>query len=329
MSALLAIVIADDLTGSLDSISPFAARGLTCIVALSAAGIQPALAHAPQVLAVNLGTREVPAAEAARRAGAAVGTLMPAAGPGTVWIKKIDSRLKGPIAAEIAAMSEVLRPERVLLCPAIPDLGRIVQDGRLGVDGNLAPQRIADMVALALPCDIPDATLDSDLDRIVQTVRPGTLVGSARGLAAALARKLAPGGPVGAVIRPGPIGFAIGSRDPVTLAQVAALQADGRLPTIAAPDGVVPATAWPSSFLLQATEGPGAAGPVVAARLAEGLTPHIAGLTTLVLSGGETALAVLNAAGVRLLRVQGDVLPGVVLGRALDLPGLPYLVTKS
>jgi uncharacterized protein YgbK (DUF1537 family) len=286
--------------------------------------------HSPEVLSVNLGTREVAPDEARQRAAEACRVLLAATGPETIWIKKIDSRLKGPIAAEIAGVAEVLGAERVLLCPAIPELGRVVVQGNLRGDGVAKALPVGDTVALALPCEVPDAMCDEDLDRIAASWRQGTLVAAARGLASAFARRLAPDAKAtGPSIDPGPIGLAIGSRDPVTLAQVARLRANGGPPLIEAPDGEALTEITSGSYILQATAGAGAAGPVVAARLAAGVTEHCVHLTTLVLSGGETAAAVLQSAGVRLLQVEGEVLPGVPLARALDRPGFPRIATKS
>ena len=330
MPALHAILIADDLTGSLDSIAPFAALGRTCITAVSGDAIAAALVHCPEVLAVNLGTRELTPDKAFGRAALATRALLAAAGPQTIWIKKIDSRLKGPIAAEIAGMAGVLGSRGVVICPAIPGLGRVVVQGKLRGEGVATDLPVGSTVAPALPFMVPDATCDEDLDRIAVAWQPHMLVAAARGLASAFARSLGSGGNApGPGIEPGPIGFAIGSRDPITLAQVARLRANGGPPLAAAPDSAGPTGIAAGSCILQATAGAGADGPVVAARLAAGITERSAGLTTLVLSGGETAAAVLHAAGIGLLRVEGEVLPGVPLSRALDRPGFPRLVTKS
>lgn len=330
MSALITVLIADDLTGSLDSIAPFAALGMNCVSAVSLDALGPALALSPEVLSVNLGTREVPSDVARRKATAATRALLDASGPDTVWIKKIDSRLKGPIAAEISGMSEVLRPERVLLCPAIPELGRFVSQGYLRGRGVVRDLPVAETVALDRPCDVPDATSDADLDRLAASVQPGTLVAAARGLASALARRMCPGRlPAPAGLQPGPVGFAVGSRDPVTMAQVALLRGHGGPRFIMAPDGEVMCITDPGPFVIQATAGAGAEGRVVSARLAEGVIRYVAGLRTLVLTGGETAASVLDAAGIQLLRVTGEVLPGLPLCRAIDLPDFPDLITKS
>lgn len=330
MSSLVAVLIADDLTGSLDSVAPFAALGMTSVTAVTLDALGPALALAPQVLSVNLGTRELPPDQARSRSALATHALMDAAGPGTFWIKKIDSRLKGPIAAEIAGMADVLPLTGMLICPAIPELGRIVSAGQLrgfGVEGGIA---VAKTVNLDLPCDVPDAISDADLDRLAALIQPGIPVAAARGLAAALARRLHPGRlPVPARLQCGLIGFAVGSRDPVTTAQVAQLQHEGGPRLILAPDGDVPDFPDPGPFVIQATAGAGAEGKAVSARLAKGVARHIPGLTSLVLTGGETAAAVLETLGIRLLQVEGEVLPGLPFCRAAGRPQFPALITKS
>jgi uncharacterized protein YgbK (DUF1537 family) len=330
MSFLRAVLVADDLTGSLDSVAPFAAMGLICAVAVVPEAVDAALGLSPDVVAVNLGTRELAPGIARARAEEASRLLARAEGPGTVWIKKIDSRLKGPISAEIAGMARVLPVSRVLLCPAIPELGRKVSQGRLWGSGIERDLPVAATVGASLPCEVPDATSDAELDRALGRVAPGTLLAGARGLAAAVARRLCPDRrPLSPRLRQGPMGIVVGSRDPVTLAQVAMLRAEAGPWWIAAPDGQVPDSMAPGPFLLQATPGPGAGEPVVAARLAAGVARRLAGLRTLVLTGGETAAAVLDAAGVGVLRVEGEVLPGLPLCHAADRPDFPEIVTKS
>jgi D-threonate/D-erythronate kinase len=330
MSFLKAVLIADDLTGSLDSIAPFAARGLTCVTLVAPVALDLALALSPDVVSVNLGTRELAPDIARARAEAACLAVKDVARPETIWMKKIDSRLKGPISAEIAGMAKVLLLNRAVLCPAIPELGRMVTQGHLWGSGVDRPLPVAATVNADLPCEVPDATSDADLDRLLDDIPPGTLLAGARGLAAALARRLCPDRPPApARIRPGPMGIAIGSRDPVTLAQVAMLQAAGAPRWFPAPDGQVSDITEQGDFLIQAVPGPGAASERVAARLADGVLRSLSGLRTLVLTGGETAAAVLDAAGVRVLGVAGEIKPGLPLCRSVDRPDFPDLVTKS
>jgi uncharacterized protein YgbK (DUF1537 family) len=49
----------------------------------------------------------------------------------------------------------------------------------------------------------------------------------------------------------------------------------------------------------------------------------------LVLTGGETAAAVLAATGLGVLQVVGEVLPGIPLCKACGRDDLPLIVTKS
>lgn len=330
MPRLATFIIADDLTGALDSVAPFAGLGMDCLVATSAGSLSQALAQQPQVLSVNIGTRELDPETAHNRAEAATRALEPHAGRNTVWMKKIDSRMKGQISAEVLGVIGVTGATRVLVCPAIPDLGRIVIDGCLQGEGVGAPIP----VDLDLPGDIsvirPDARTGADLDAMVQAAVPGTLLVGARGLAGALARQSFPGRGGGVAAMPaGPVGYCIGSRDPITLAQVDLLAKKGDLLRLSAPDGVVPDRLGFSDLLVVATQGQGAASSQVSSRLAEGVLDLVGGLTTLVACGGETAAALLRAAGVGVLRVRGEVLPGLPLCEALDCPGFPALITKS
>jgi uncharacterized protein YgbK (DUF1537 family) len=256
--------------------------------------------------------------------------LLPFTGPDTLWLKKIDSRLKGSVGAEIAGVASVMHPDRVLLCPAIPELGRVVQQQELVGHGIATPIPVKVKLPPDLPLEVPDAMSDADLDHHAFRADPRCLFAGARGLAAALARWLGRDRrslPAPNVL--GPLGFAIGSRDPITLAQVALLRASGGPRWIAAPDGRVPPPRSPGPALVQATPGTGASGEVVSRRLAEGVLPLLPGLGTLVVTGGETAAALLTAAGIGHLQVMGEVLPGLPLCHAPGLPAFPALVTKS
>ena len=95
-------IVADDLTGALDAAAPFAARALTTRVAVTADGLDAALAHDPAVVAVNTATRHADAETAAARVrdcAERLAALRPA-----LLIKKIDSTLRGPVGAELAAI---------------------------------------------------------------------------------------------------------------------------------------------------------------------------------------------------------------------------------
>src|SRR5690606_26473422 len=89
-------IIADDLTGALDTAAPFAMRGLSTHAALGVDSISEALSAGPRVLTVSTDSREV-APDIARKRVAEIVAVLP---KGTKIFKKIDSRLKGNIAAE-------------------------------------------------------------------------------------------------------------------------------------------------------------------------------------------------------------------------------------
>src|SRR5689334_10110997 len=96
-------VIADDLTGALDTAAPFAAHGWrTCVVPWSGASGRstrwPRVVGANDVVVVDTASRHVAPREAARRVSAAA-----AAGRGRHLYKKIDSTLRGNVAAELGA----------------------------------------------------------------------------------------------------------------------------------------------------------------------------------------------------------------------------------
>jgi uncharacterized protein YgbK (DUF1537 family) len=206
----------------------------------------------------------------------------------------------------------------------------VVVKGCLQGAGVSAPVQ----VVLDLPGDTevdrPDASTDDDLDRLVRGASADTLYVGARGLAGALARRRRPDRTAAMVPMPaGPVGFCIGSRDPITLAQVDRLKGSGDLPCLSAPDGHVPRWRGGGDVLVQATPGAGASAGQVSARLARGMLGLIGGLTTLVVSGGETSAALLREAGVGVLRVGGEVLPGLPLCHAVEAPGFPAIVTKS
>ncbi|NBZ86313.1 four-carbon acid sugar kinase family protein [Stagnihabitans tardus] len=306
-------VIADDLTGALDSAAPFALAGLRTLVATSVAQIAPCLALKPEVLAINLGSREVPVS---RAEGLAIEAAEAVADVPQLF-KKIDSRMKGHIVAEVRAIL-ARRGGTAILCPAIPELGRVVVGGHLTGAGVAQPLPVAreDWAA-------PDAATEADLDRIVASAEGALLVG-ARGLAAALARTMGRQAPSPPVLQR-PLAFVVGSRDPISLAQVARLAE--ALPPLPCPDGEVPPV--PHALFFQATPGPGADGGTVATRLALGALPHLRACRSMVLTGGETAAAVLQALGVGRLELLGEVATGLPLSRALDVPGQPLIVTKS
>lgn len=309
-------IIADDLTGALDTAAPFASRGLHCEVALRASAIPGALAHAPQVLAVDTGTRDLEP-EAAREATAAVLARLP---PGTVLFKKVDSRLKGHIAAEL----DVTPYRSALVAPAIPEFGRVAEAGHLKGFGVDTPISIAGKLGRhASLAAIPDTRSQEEMDgslAAAQEAGVDLLVG-ARGLAEALARQMTGDAPARLADIPGGPGlFVIGSRDPITLAQIRKLTVAHAPRYLPAPNGELDHVLPDGSLITLVQAVPGAepeTGQNVSKRLAASVCPALtAAATTLLFSGGATAGAVLETMQITHFRLIGECMPGMGLAHA-------------
>ena len=230
------LIFADDLTGALDAAAPFAGRGMVTEVATGLEGVHAALAAAPAVLSVNLGCRDGKADEARRRTQELL-ALVPA---DTILFKKIDSRLKGHIAAEMDAISF----RRALVVPAIPDFGRIVSSGAVSGFGVETAIAIDEKLGRhALRCSIPDTRTTEDIRQALSAAQAEgvDLFIGARGLAETLASVMAARVlPDVATVPPGKGIFVIGSRDPITLEQIDVLKSANLVSIIEAPNGAVP-----------------------------------------------------------------------------------------
>jgi len=129
-------VIADDLTGAADCGIAFALAGLPTFVAI---GNAPAPDSA-QIVSVDTDTRRLEREEAARKSGEVTRDAY-LRGSRHVY-KKIDSTLRGHVAAELAttfrAAADLSGGEAplVILAPAFPGTGRTTRDGRVLVSGG-------------------------------------------------------------------------------------------------------------------------------------------------------------------------------------------------
>ena len=201
-----------------------------------------------------------------------------------------------------------------------------------------------------------DATAQTHLDQVAELVvrspRPLLPVGSA-GLAASLARQLSPSatGRLEECPRLEQLLLICGTGSPVTREQVAVLLGRYRGvrreldPVWLARASAVErrrcagelTRAWADGVLaLQLRSLPPAVGPVSPSAAARGLARlgcelvRASGVEVLFLSGGDTAAAFFGACGAQAIRLQREVLPGLVLGRWLGGPadGLP-VITKA
>ena len=303
-------LLADDLTGALDSAAPFAAaRGSFPVV------WQEAACRADDGdLAFDSETRDAGGGTAADRAAALAATL--AIGDATIAFKKIDSCLRGQPAAEIAAVVATGGFRSTVVAAAFPAQGRITRGGRqwlrvggdwrdVGIDIGAELGRRGLKIAFSPRPEgagvfVCDAETEGDLERIADFGR--TLAGPVLWCGAGgLARALAGDGPMidaGAAVRP-PVLVLMGSGHPTTSAQLAALgAAPGR--------GVsVHRLALPSDAARAAARA--ALGQLVATAAA-GTPP-----ATVVVAGGETLMRLCTALGTERLVVKGELEPGVPL----------------
>ena len=118
-------IIADDLTGALDTAARWAHFGLRTTVML---GTAP-LPDTPAV-AIHTASRAVTAEQAYRRAKEAAERLRD-----RQVYKKIDSTLRGNIGPDVEGLLDGLGLHRALFAPAFPATGRTVQGGILHVHG--------------------------------------------------------------------------------------------------------------------------------------------------------------------------------------------------
>jgi uncharacterized protein YgbK (DUF1537 family) len=125
-------IIADDLSGAADTGVQFSRRGARVLVCLDPDDAPPPTRGAWDIVVANSYSRNVDPAEARRRVARTHRWLEYAGWP--VQYKKIDSTLRGNLAAELEEML-ALGAERVVFAPAFPLAGRTVEGGVLLVDG--------------------------------------------------------------------------------------------------------------------------------------------------------------------------------------------------
>jgi D-threonate/D-erythronate kinase len=280
-------LLADDLTGALDS----AARFLPLIGPVAVTWQDRAIAGS---VAIDSGTRDLPA-EAVRTR---IRRLAPRLDAGAPAFKKIDSLLRGHVALELAACMR--RFDHCVLAPAFPFQGRITRNGRqLARTGDVwrdtGVDLPAELRALGVEARMRDAETDADLDGIVSDGRRLTgrvLWCGTGGLAGALAGH----GGVACPVLPPPILALVGSDHPASRAQIAAVPAELRSAVIVCD-------------LLAGTDRHTAReriGETFRALLGRVRRPG-----TLFVTGGATLRDLCDAIGVGRLEVDGELEPGV------------------
>ena len=339
-------VVADDLTGAIDAAARFAMEGFSTAVALR--GDVPDA----DAVVVDTNSRVLGESAAGQRVAEAFTRLRTAWD--LCWYKKVDSAGRGHLAVEVeAAVAACADGTICVVCPAFPEMGRTVKGGHVLVAGRpssqtsfgtamrspvleshlptvllrqrfpvaaVAPKsdELRKAVAAGARVLVVDAVLPEDLDRVVEAgrelARPVLWVGSA-GLAGAVARCYGPG-QVRAVpdASPGRVLVVVGSQDPAARAQLSVLAANTNWPVIRRPGEAGRAGA---GLIVNAPPGAGdpqavaetlgrIAADAVSARAFDGL----------VLTGGDTARAVLDALECRALHVLTELADGVPLSVA-------------
>ena len=318
-------LIADDLTGALDTAAQFTGRIGPLPVLLDRSTAAPETSYA-----LNLSCRDGDR----NTAVASTRDSLRCYSGADLAFKKIDSLLRGHWAAELAEIVKSGMFRRIALAPAVPAHGRLTRDGlqmlaepsgdRLLIKDVAAElkrhgvsSRGADGGVLLL-----DAESDAGLDAIVERYanESATLWCGAAGLARALAQE----SPRAARPLHQPHLVIVGSRHPVTLRQVEVFRA-------AHPDWSAPMGAEPSFIgrVLTTLEAVGccvvlpdlppgltemeAAEPIARGlELLSGRLPRLGGLTVV---GGETFAALCRVLKATRLSVDGEFLHGVPASR--------------
>jgi uncharacterized protein YgbK (DUF1537 family) len=226
---------------------------------------------------VDLDTRAASAARAHDLFAAASASMAPHA----PLFLKIDSTLRGPIAAMIDAALTGSGLRRAIVAPAFPEQGRVYIDGILQSTGASLRDVLGQVALRCLIVDDPTA---------VRADAHPLLVGSA-----GLARHLA--GP--ACVAPphaknGPVLVVAGSPTSVTRDQLERL-----------PSGVSVLRTPPSD-----DRDTGEAAAALARQAVQQAPPGL-----LILCGGQTARLVCTALAVERIDLRGEVLPGVPIGQ--------------
>jgi D-threonate/D-erythronate kinase len=317
------LILADDLTGACDAACAFGGAR----VVFDAPGCWPGV----DVLAVDLDVRERSNEDARQAAAAAVRQL-----PAQRLYMKIDSTLRGPIAG---LLDGALGSGVAVIAPAFPEQGRLFQDGRLNGSGPSVVEALGfehtallSAVAARSSDDVADAVEHARMRGarrvVVDTDGPDCLASIAEAWqrhadwvlvgSAGLARAVAGAAPVPAMDAEsaGPVLVVAASPAAATHEQLRRMNAVGASEVI----------------VLQSEQSHERDQGEVAARIANQACETARALRprALVLTGGATARAVCLGLGVSGLALDGELQPGVAVGRLVggELDGT-RVVTKA
>lgn len=319
MTAPLLRLLADDLTGALDTTAEMTALCGSVPVRWDAAPLQGSAAF-------SSGSREAPRDVAIQ----SVRALAPLLAGADIAYRKLDSLLRGHVAAELAACWATGYWRHCVLAPAFPAQGRIARDGRVLArlaDGAFAPIAMPDWAAenLTLHHGQPerdlrdgitwfDAESNEDLARIAalaDTAKGPILWAGSGGLARALAGEARTGFDTNLQR---PVLGLFGSDQIVTARQLAAcgntwlrISDASEAPRVARQ--LVTGAALVSISLPDGTPRPIAAQRIIG--VFAGMLRSLPRPGTLMIAGGETLRGICDVLGADGLVATGLVTPGV------------------
>jgi uncharacterized protein YgbK (DUF1537 family) len=329
-------VIADDFTGATDLCSVLVRGGMPTVQTIGV----PARAFDADALVVALKTRTAPADEAVAQSVEALRALREL-GAARFFFKicsTFDSTPEGNIGPVADALLDELGADFAVVTPAYPANGRTVYQGHLFVgdvllsespmrDHPLTPMRDANLVRVLqqqtprrvgrlgdpdVTYAIADATTDDDLRELGERYSDLPLLVGGAGLALGLPRAYGFDGSRPPAPHPdGPAIILAGSLSEATLAQINRFSPRT---TIDGFDGYTGETVLVHSGE-RGAESPEAIEAALARIAQEAVA---AGARRLVVAGGETSGAVVQALGVRALAVGEEIAPGVPWMRSLD-----------
>src|SRR3954471_11272637 len=166
-------ILADDLTTDDDGAGPFVERCLRAVVGRRRRPLEDA-----KIIAVDSGSRSVPALQAAQR----VSELAEQLASRNVLYKTVDSTLRGHVTAELEAAYTASGRKMLVFAPAFPGAGRTTVSGVQLVDGMPVAEteygrdpvhparhsRLAELVPASIgSVVILDAATQADLDKQV------------------------------------------------------------------------------------------------------------------------------------------------------------------
>jgi len=342
------LVIADDLTGALEAGAKFAGQGITSLVEIDEGEETPEVPHDISVLVLDLETRHVSPELAASRVYKQARRAV-ADGFSTIY-KKTDSTLRGNIGSELRGLMEACPGSGLLYIAAYPQMGRTVKQGILHVDGQpvsttefgsdalnpVTQSSIPKLLAPHIPLPVVsvdekrlhlgsgdalyvcDADSEEEVEGLARFFVESEVFCLAAGPSAFLhylARQIklprCPPAPLPRVQR---VLIVNGSRNKISIDQIRSAQEHGFPVITTAKDAD---RMGDRGWMILREQAPAESSGETASRLAKKVVNILnrTEIDGLVIFGGETAYAVLQAMGQSLINPIGEVLEGIPVSR--------------